>query len=90
MSSQLITAPDLVDNSNLSILLINPSEVVLEIVVASCRNLERNFNIYLSKSVEDPEWFSVVMDKVDKIFKDPDAEEIYKYLKLKDSEEQDE
>ena len=86
MSSQLITAPDLVDDDNLSILIINPSATLLDIIVASCRNLDRDFNIYVGRSVEDQEWISSVLVKVDKIFKNPTVEEIYQFLQTKDAE----
>lgn len=86
MSSQLITAPDLVDDDNLSILIINPSVTLLDIIVASCRNIDRDFNIYVGRSVEDQEWISSVLVKVDKIFKNPTVEEIYQFLQTKDAE----
>ena len=86
MSSQLITEPDIVDSENLSILLINADENVLELIVASCRNMDRDFNFYLCNEVTDPTWFSRAMTKSDKIFKNPTVEEVYAFLKAKNQE----
>jgi 3-methyladenine DNA glycosylase AlkD len=86
MNSQLITSPDIVEDNRVSILLITPDTDTLELVVAACRNLQTNFNIYVSNSQEDVEWINRVMLLVDKIFKNPTPVEVCDFLNSKEKE----
>lgn len=86
MSSQLITAPDFVDDGNTSILIMYYTQDTLELVITCCRNLDRDFNIYLCDQNTDAEWYTRAIYKAEKIFKNAKVTEICDFLTKKNAE----
>jgi len=68
----LITAPDRLYNSNISILLINPSETVKTDFNQAILNLKQDINLYLYEDtpVKDLDWLITVSNTVDYIVLD--------------------
>jgi hypothetical protein len=88
MDSQLITAPDIVNDERTSVLLIEPSEMNLELTVDACRNFTAPFNVYLAKSDSDQEWLAKLLGTVDKVFNaKTEFDEIFQYLKTVDDKQ---
>ena len=68
----LITAPDRLYNSNISILLINPSEAVKADFNKAILNLDKEINLYLYETAQsnDYNWLITVSNTVDHIVLD--------------------
>jgi hypothetical protein len=67
----LITAPDRLHNSNVSVLLINPSDAVKLDFNRAVLNLNKDINLYLYEtSVNNDEWLITVSNTVDHIVLD--------------------
>ena len=83
--SQLITFPDIVEDSEThTILLIDPDQITIELVVASCKTFNKDYNIYISGRDVDPQWLSTVIGRSQKVFINENYSAIVNYLKEQD------
>lgn len=85
--SQLITPPDFPeqDLDAHSILLIDPEQPTIEIIIAACRTFNKDYNVYICSQKADPEWLSKAISKVNKVFINEGYEVIVNYLKEQDA-----
>lgn len=85
--SQLITPPDLPESTDTehSVLLIDPDQTTIEIVVAACRSLTKDYNVYICAQKADPAWISSAISRSSKVFINEGYESIVNYLKEQDA-----
>lgn len=78
----LITYPDIVDNGNKKLVLIDITEDDLALIIAAARTLSQDVDFYLQNGESaSPEWFAKVCAGSDRIFKSAGYDEVITYLR---------
>lgn len=78
----LITYPDIVDNGNKKLVLIDITEDDLALIIAAARTLSQDVDFYLQNGEgASSEWFAKVCAGSDRIFKGAGYDEVITYLR---------